>query len=60
MPVRMVKLPNSNRYRVYDGDRIAAKSTTKEKAEAQVRLLRGIAHGMTPRKQKRKSVKRRK
>ena len=50
MPVRMKKLPNSTKYRVYDGDKIVAKRTTKEKAEKQVRLLRGIAHGMKPRK----------
>lgn len=49
MPVRMKKLPHSSKYRVYDGDKIVAQRTTKEKAEAQVRLLRGIAHGMKTR-----------
>ncbi len=48
MPVRMRKLPNSNTYRVYIGKRVAAKRTTKKKAEAQVKLLKGIAHGMKP------------
>lgn len=50
MPARMRKLPNKNRYRVYDGDRVTARSTTKKKAERQIRLLRGVAHGMIPRK----------
>lgn len=49
MPAKMRKLPNSMKYRVYDGDKIVAKRTTKKKAERQVRLLRGIAHGMKPR-----------
>jgi len=39
MPAHMRKLPGKNRYRVYDGKRVSAKSTTKKKAEAQVRLL---------------------
>ena len=46
MPVTMRKLPGKMKYRVYDGKKVAAKSTTKKKAEAQVRLLRGISHGM--------------
>jgi hypothetical protein len=46
MPIKIRKLPNKNKYRVYDGGRIAAKETTKGKAEAQARLLRGISHGM--------------
>jgi hypothetical protein len=49
MPIRIRKLPNKNRYRVYDGKDVVAKSTTKGKAEKQARLLRGIAHGMKPR-----------
>jgi hypothetical protein len=50
MPVRMKKLPGkTNKYRVYDGDRVAAYATTKTKAERQVRLLRAIAHGLVPR-----------
>ena len=49
MPVKIRKLPNKNLYRVYDGDRIAAKATTKRKAEKQARLLRGLAHGMVKR-----------
>jgi len=50
MPVKMRKLPNKNKWRVYEGDKVVAKGTTKKKAEKQVRLLRGIAHGMKPRK----------
>jgi len=46
MPIKIRKLPNKNKYRVYDGDRVVARETTKEKAEAQSRLLRGISHGM--------------
>lgn len=32
--------------------RVHAKHTSKKKAEAQVRLLRGIEHGMTPRRRR--------
>lgn len=39
MPARMRKLPNKNRYRVYDGNKITAFNTTEKKAKAQVRLL---------------------
>jgi len=28
--------------------RVASKHTTKDKAEKQIRLLRGVEHGMTP------------
>jgi hypothetical protein len=49
MPVRMRKLPGSNRYRVYDGKRITARATTKSKGQRQMNLLRGVAHGMKPR-----------
>lgn len=48
MPVKIRKLP-SGKYRVYDGKRIAAKSTTKAKAQKQANLLRGIKHGFKPR-----------
>ena len=50
MPVRIRKLPSKNKYRVYDGNEIAAYGTSKKKAEAQARLLRGISHGMKLRK----------
>ncbi|MEE9304556.1 MAG: hypothetical protein V3U84_12340 [Thiotrichaceae bacterium] len=51
MPIRIRKLPNKNRWRVYDGSKVVAKSTTKKKAEKQARFLRGLAHGMKPRGQ---------
>ena len=46
MPVYMKKLPKQKKYRVYEGKHVSAKGTTKAKAEKQVKLLRGIAHGM--------------
>ena len=49
MPVTIRKLPNKNKWRVYNKGKIVAKATTKTKAEKQARLLRGIEHGMTPR-----------
>ena len=49
-PVTVRKLPGKSRYRVYDAGRVTARSTTKKKAQAQARLLRGVAHGMTPRR----------
>jgi hypothetical protein len=41
MPYAIRKLPNKNRYRVYNRStgRIHARSTTRENAKAQVRLL---------------------
>ena len=47
-PTRMRKLPNQQKYRVYDGDRTTAFATSKRKAEAQVRLLRMTAHRKRP------------
>ena len=46
MPVKVRKLPNKNRCRVYDGKRVAAKNTTCSKAKKQANLLRGLSHGM--------------
>jgi hypothetical protein len=45
MPVKVRKLPNKNRYKVYDPKtgRIHAKSTSFAKATAQKRLLDRIA-----------------
>jgi len=45
-PIKIRKLLNKNRYRVSDTKHIHAKSTTKKKAEAQARLLRGVSHGI--------------
>lgn len=41
-------------YSVYSPDRTHARGTSKAKAEAQVRLLKMVEHGGTPRKRKRK------
>jgi hypothetical protein len=49
MPITIRKLRNKNRWRVRDNGKIVAKSTSKKKAMAQVRLLRGVEHGMRPR-----------
>ena len=50
MPVKVTKITsgkNKGKYRVsHDG--VSAKATTKEKAEKQANLLRGIAHGWKP------------
>jgi hypothetical protein len=53
MPVKIRKL-KSGKFRVYNGGKVVAKSTTKEKAEKQSRLLRGIEHGMVLKKKKHK------
>ena len=42
MPVKIKKIDG---YKVTHGGKVSAKKTTKEKAEAQARLLRGIEHG---------------
>lgn len=44
MPYKMRKLPNKNRYRVYNAETgdVHAYSTTKKKAENQLRLLRAL------------------
>ncbi len=47
MPAKMRKLP-SGRYSVSTPNAVHAKSTTKEKAEAQKRLLNAIDHGFVP------------
>lgn len=41
MPFKMRKLPNKNRYRVYNPEtgRVYSYSTTLEKAKAQIRFL---------------------
>jgi len=54
MPAKIRKLPHSSKYRVYNDGKIVAKSTTKKKAEAQIRLLRGIEHGTLKPRKKRK------
>ena len=46
-----VKIKRVNGYRVSHGGKVSAKETTKENAEAQARLLRGIEHGWEPTQQ---------
>lgn len=45
MPVKIRKVDG---YKVTHGGKVSAKKTTKEKAEAQANLLRGIEHGWKP------------
>jgi hypothetical protein len=52
MPVKIKKVDG---YRVSTPGGVKSKHTTKAKAEAQRRLLRGIEHGMVPRKATKKS-----
>ena len=52
-PVIVRKIRNKRRWTVREkrkGGRIFAKSTTKKMALRQMRLLRGLAHGMIKRK----------
>ncbi len=51
MPVKIKKVDG---YQVRTPGGVKAKHTTKAKAEAQGRLLRGIGHGMVPRKRKKR------
>lgn len=46
MPYKIRKLPNKNKYRVYNVEtkEVFAKGTTKDKAEKQVRYLNYIKH----------------
>ena len=46
MPYKRTKVDG---HRVTGPSGVHAKSTTKAKAEAQMRLLRGVEHGMKPR-----------
>lgn len=55
MPYTMTK-KKSGKYSVSGPSGVHAKGTTKAKAEAQMRLLRGIEHGMVPKKMMKKSV----
>ena len=45
MPVKIKKVDG---YKVTHGGKVSAKKTTKKKAQAQARLLRGIEHGWHP------------
>ena len=52
MPVKITK--TDGKYKVTHGGKTSAKATTKKKAEAQERLLRGVAHGWKPTGRKKK------
>lgn len=53
MPAKIRKLPGKKKYEVIDNEgHHHSFSTTKLKAEAQVRLLNGISHGMKLRRKK--------
>lgn len=61
MPVKISK--SGTRYIVRTPGGVKAKGTTKGKAEAQARLLRGVEHGMKPKshdKEMKKMKKKRK
>lgn len=49
MPYKETKLP-SGKYQVKGPSGVHAKGTTKKKADAQIRLMQGVEHGMVPRK----------
>jgi len=57
MPVKIRKV---NGYRVSTPGGVKAKRTTKAKAEAQARLLRGVEHGFKPTGKKAKKPKKHK
>lgn len=50
MPFVMRKLPGKDEYKVYNKEtkKVYSKNTSKEKAEAQLRLLRGVEYGWKP------------
>lgn len=52
MPYKIRKLPNKDLYRVYNSKtkKVHSKSTSKEKAIAQLKFLRGLEHGWKPKK----------
>lgn len=55
MPYAMRKLPKKSEYKVYNTEtkKVFSRHTTKEKAEAQMRLLRAVEYGWKPGKDKR-------
>lgn len=55
MPEKIKKLKRGG-YQVSTPGGVKAKNTTKEKAEAQVRLLRGVEHNPEFKKRVRKNV----
>ena len=53
MPYRMSKT-KGGKYKVTSPHGTKSKGTTKKKAEAQIRLLRGVKHGWKPTKKGKK------
>lgn len=51
MPEKITKT-SGGKYKVSTPGGVKSKGTTKEKAEAQVRLIRGVEHGWKPTKGK--------
>lgn len=56
MPARKIKNRDGT-YRVVSSGGVHAKSTSKAKAEAQIRLLNAIEHGFVPSKNKKRKKK---
>ncbi len=54
MPEKIKKIRGKNKFKVVNisTGQIHAKETTRGNAEAQVRFLNGLRHGMIPRKKK--------
>lgn len=52
MPYQIRKLPNQEKYRVYNKEtkEVHAFATSKKNAEKQVRLLNAVEHGFVPKK----------
>lgn len=51
MPVSVERITsgkNKGKYKVRHGGKTSSKATSKKNAEAQARLLRGVAHGWKP------------
>jgi hypothetical protein len=47
VPTKIRKL-KSGKFRVYNSGKVTAKSTTRQKARSQVKLLRAVEHGWKP------------
>lgn len=59
MPAKVKKVPKGTKkgkYKVETPVGVKAKGTTKEKAEAQRRLLEGVKHGWRPTGKKKKAA----
>ena len=54
MPYKIRKLPNKNKFRLYNTEtgKIYAKGTTLENAQKQMKLLNAIDHGFKPKRRR--------